>query len=49
MDDMVKHHPVADPAAVTAPRMTRRKLRRLATATLVQQRTELDPDRLQQA
>jgi hypothetical protein len=42
---MLKHHPVADPAAVTAPRVARGELRRLTTAMGIQQRTELDPGR----
>jgi hypothetical protein len=46
---MLKHHPVADPAAVTAPRVTRCELRRLTAAMSVQQRPELDPGWLQQA
>jgi transposase len=35
---MLKHHPVADTAAVTAPRVTRGELRRLTAAMGVQQR-----------
>jgi hypothetical protein len=46
---MLKHHPVADTATVTAPRVARDKLRRLTAAMLVQQHTELDPGRFQQA
>jgi hypothetical protein len=42
---MLKDHPVADAAAVTAQWVTGVKRRPLGA----QQRTELDPDRLQQA
>jgi hypothetical protein len=42
---MLKHHPVADAPAVTAQRMARVKRWPLPSG----QRTELDPDRLQQA
>jgi hypothetical protein len=46
---MLEHHPVRDTATVTAPRVTRDKLRRLTAAMLVQQRAELDPGRFEQA
>jgi hypothetical protein len=46
---MLKHHPVTDTAAVTAPPVARGELRRLTAAMSVQQRAELDPGRLQQA
>jgi hypothetical protein len=42
---MLKHHAVADPAAVTAPWVARGELRRLTAAMGVQQRAELDPGR----
>jgi hypothetical protein len=46
---MLEHHPVRDPAAVTAPRVPRGELRRITAATLIQQRAKLDPGWLQQA
>jgi hypothetical protein len=46
---MLKHHPVRDPAAVTAPRVSWGELRRLTATMLVQQSTELDPGWFQQA
>jgi hypothetical protein len=33
---VLEHHPVADPAAVTAPRVARGELRRFTAAALVQ-------------
>jgi hypothetical protein len=45
MDDVLEHHPVRDPAAVAAQRVTRVKLR----AVTAGQRVKLHPDRLQQA
>jgi hypothetical protein len=46
---VLEYHPVGDPAAVAAPRMPGGELRRLAAATLIQQREELDPGGFQQA
>ena len=42
---MLKHHPVGDPAAMAAQRVSRIK----AQALTAQEGAELDPDRLQQA
>ena len=45
LNDVLKHHPVADPPTMAAQRMSGVKRRALTT----QQGTELAPDRLQQA
>jgi hypothetical protein len=42
---MLEHHPVGDPPAMAAQRVSRVELRALVT----QQDTKLDPDGLQQA
>jgi hypothetical protein len=42
---VLKHHPVGDPPTMAAQRVSRVKLRALAT----EQSLKLDPDRLQQA
>jgi hypothetical protein len=46
---MLKDHPAGHLAAVAAQRMTGVELRRLTTAALIEQGTELDPGWLQQA
>jgi hypothetical protein len=46
---MLKHHPVADTATVTSPRVARGELWRLTAAMGVQQGKELNPGWFQQA
>lgn len=49
LDDVLEHDPVGNPPPVTSPRMPGIEGRRFSASRLIQQRMELDPDRLKQA